>query len=140
MSEHDMRGKIIEVLRPLDAVSVENRCGPGTPDVNYIGGWMELKWLREWPKRPETPVKLDHDLEPQQRAWLRRRRNRGGAAWVMLQCRREWLLWHGEIAAEIIGTATREELIARCHRYWPNGLNGDELIGVLRGPEIRPIG
>ncbi len=133
MSEHDMRGKIIEVLRPLDAVSVENRCGPGTPDVNYIGGWMELKWLREWPKRAETPVKLDHDLEPQQRAWLRRRRNRGGAAWVMLQCRREWLLWYGEVAAEIIGTATREELIARCHRYWPNGLNGDELIGVLRG-------
>ena len=140
MSEHDMRGKLIEVLRPLDAVSVENRCGPGTPDVNYIGGWMELKWLRAWPKRPETPVKLDHDLEPQQRAWLRRRRNRGGAAWVMLQCRREWLLWYGEVAAEIIGTATREELIARCHRYWPNGLNGDELIGVLRGPEIRPIG
>jgi len=134
MSESDMRGKVIEVLRPLDAISVENRyVGPGTPDVNYIEGWIELKWLRAWPKRPGTPVKLDHDLEPQQRAWLRRRRRRGGAAWVMLQCRKEWLLWHGEVAAEIIGTATREELIARCHRYWPNGLNGDELIGVLRG-------
>jgi len=132
VSEHDMRGKIIEVLRPLDAVSVENRCGPGTPDVNYIGGWMELKWLREWPKRPETPVKLDHDLEPQQRAWLRRRRNRGGVAIVMLQCRREWLLFDGIVASDVIGLATRQGLIDAAIRYWPDGLVAEELIAELR--------
>lgn len=127
---------MIEVLRPLDAVAVENRCGPGTPDVNFIGGWVELKWLRAWPKRAETPVKLDHDLTPQQRAWLKRRSHRGGSTWVLLQCRREWLLLPGRVAAEVIGTATRLDLIALCHRYWSDGLNGEELIGALRGSTI----
>lgn len=133
MSESGMRMNLVKALSVLDAVSIENPAGPGTPDVNFIGGWIECKWLRAWPKRPDTPVKLDHPLLPTQKAWLKRRRRRGGKAWVMLQCGREWLLFHGCVASDHLGTATQRELkYLWAYRTW-RGLNKCELIQVLTG-------
>jgi len=122
-----MRQNVIRALKGLDAVAVETKLEDGIPDVNYIGGWIELKWLRNWPKRPETPVKLGHDLMPHQRAWLRRRHRRGGRAWVLLQVGREWLLFDAPVAVEIIGKVNRQEMVDKSHSYWQNGLNPDEL-------------
>lgn len=130
MSESNMRTKLIGALRLLDAISVENPAGPGTPDVNFIGGWLECKWLRAWPKRPETPVRLDHPLLPQQKAWLRRRIRRGGSAWVMLQCGREWFLFDGNTASDILGEATQEELRKRAFHIF-NTLDDCELTQIL---------
>lgn len=131
MSEAGMRTNLVKALSALDAMSVENPVGPGTPDINFIGGWIECKWLRAWPKKPETPVRLDHPLTPQQKAWLRRRRRRGGEAWVMLQCGREWLLFKGEVASDHLGTATQRELkYLWAHRTW-KVLDRCELIQVF---------
>jgi hypothetical protein len=133
MSESGMRQTLIQVLRVLDAIAVENPVYPGTPDINYIDGWIECKWTRHWPAKPNTPVRLDHELLPQQRVWLKRRRNRGGRAWVMLQHRQEWLLFDGAVAADHLGMSTRHKLIQLAVMYWPDGLNETELIKVLRG-------
>jgi len=111
-----MRQRLIRSLRSLHAVSVENKVGPGTPDINYVEGWIECKWLRSWPKRPETPVRLDHELTAEQRVWLRKREAHGGVAWVILQCGREWLIFKGSIAADVLGTSTRQELCDHAHR------------------------
>ena len=62
MSEAALWDMIRKPLRPLDPQRVENSCGKGTPDVNYVGGWLELKQQDNWPKRPTTKVRLDHDL------------------------------------------------------------------------------
>jgi len=131
-----MRQKVVGALRSLDAISVENPVGPGTPDVNFIEGWVELKWLRAWPKRPETPVTLDHPLTPEQRAWHKRRSKRGGNTWVMLQCGREWLLFKGIVAAEHLGTATRSELYHHATIWWRNGLDTNGLIEALNATEL----
>jgi hypothetical protein len=136
MSEAGMRRKLVDSLRVLDAVPVENRVGPGTPDVNYSEGWIECKWLRHWPRKFETPVALDHPLLPEQRAWLQRRRKRNGAAWVMLQCRREWFLFDGAIAAQYLGYVTRDELCKLATKWWPDGLNEMELVEVLGGHKV----
>lgn len=136
MAEHDMRRKLIQVLKPLHAVPIENRAWPGTPDINYAEGWIECKWLRAWPKKADTSVKLDHPLLDEQRVWLRQRCCRGGKAWVMLQCKREWFLFWGETAAFQIGIATREMLMHHAMKYWPNGLNERELLEVLSGPKV----
>ena len=69
MSESNMRGQVCDVLRSLDAISVENPAYPGTPDVNFVEGWVELKWIRAWPAREKTVVKIDHYTQ-QQRVWL----------------------------------------------------------------------
>lgn len=131
MSESGMRKNLVDRLKPLDATAVENMVGPGTPDVNFIGGWIECKWLRAWPKRPSTPVKLTHPLLPTQKVWIRRRNRRGGRAWVMLQCGREWLLFRGDVACDFLGTSTRGELYRHAFRAWENGLKTDELIDII---------
>jgi hypothetical protein len=132
MSEQGMRQTLIEALRPLDGVSVENPACPGTPDINYVEGWIECKWLRSWPKKADTPVRLEHPLKDNQRAWLRRRRIHKGRVWVLLQCKREWFLFYGEVAAEHLGYVCRAKLFLVAYKYWSHGLNTDELIEALR--------
>lgn len=97
-------------LKNLDAVAVENPAAIGTPDINYIGGWIECKWLRQWPKREDTPVILPHPYTKQQQIWGKRRMRRGGICLVMLQCRQEWLLFDACTASEFLGTLPRRML------------------------------
>ena len=131
MAESDMRKNLCNQLKKLDAFAVENPARPGTPDINFIGGWIECKWLRKWPTRIGTPVKLDHPLLTGQKVWIRRRNRRNGRAWVMLQCGREWLLFKGDVACDSLGTSTRAELYRHAYAHWTAGLDADELIAIL---------
>ena len=72
----------------LDPVRIENSLELGTPDVNYTGGWLELKFAREWPRRG-GPLKLAH-FTPQQNAWIVRRVHAGGVVAVVLKVGKEW--------------------------------------------------
>lgn len=130
MSESTQRRRICQALRCLDARPIENKLGSGTPDVNIATGWIELKWLRKWPVRPETCVRIDH-FTKQQRIWLKRRWSVNQSSWVILQVQKEWMLFEGHVAAEWLGRENRENTIARARRYWPNGLNEQELIECL---------
>jgi hypothetical protein len=132
MSEQAMRQRVVRALKVLDAFSVENPAYPGTPDLNYVEGWIECKWLRHWPKRANTVVKLQHELMKHQQVWLERRRRAGGQAWVMLQCGREWLLFDGATAGRIIGQGTRQQLLDSASRVWTNGLVDEELVEYLK--------
>lgn len=130
MAETGMRARVIKALAPLHAFAVENPVQPGTPDVNYIEGWMELKWLRQWPKGADTPVRFDH-YSPQQRIWAIKRRKVGGQAWFLLQCRREWILLDAAVAAMRVNLTTREELIELASWYSSNGMEAEGLISCL---------
>lgn len=131
MSEGDMRGRVVRALRSLDAMAVENKVRPGTPDVEYIGGWVELKWLRRWPKNALfSPVKIEH-FTPQQRVWLKKRWRRGGRALLLLQAAGiEWFLFDGETAAQRVGRVTRRELY-NCALMHMSPFNQKELIRWL---------
>lgn len=138
MSESDLRRKIVSILKPLDAVSVENPAYPGTPDVNFIEGWVELKWLRSWPKREKTIVTIEHFTQ-QQRVWLLRRWKKGGNVYLLLQVRREWLLFTGETAAKIIGKKDRLGLIEAAKNYWSGQLPENEFISSIRSRNERHL-
>jgi hypothetical protein len=98
--ERNMRQVVVRMLTDsgLDAVSVENSAGPGTPDVNFREGWIELKYLKQWPDGPDTDVRIDC-FTPQQRVWILRRWMSGGAVFLLLQVGRDWLLFNGDDAA-----------------------------------------
>jgi hypothetical protein len=132
-SERFMRNRVIRALKPLHAVSVENGCGPGTPDVNCTTCWIELKSLPAWPKRPETPVRIDH-LTPQQRVWLWARDKAGGAAWLLLKVADDWLLFQPPVVtAPAFGREwPKQMLINVAAEIWFGGLVDAELLEVIR--------
>ncbi|MCK5600550.1 hypothetical protein KAR91_01705 [Candidatus Pacearchaeota archaeon] len=107
--EQQQRQLLVKALNKAgqDATSVENPACPGTPDVQFIGGWIELKFLETWPKRKETSVRIEH-FSPQQRVWLLRRwmaevnlRIPDPHCWLLLYVAetREHLLFDGATAA-----------------------------------------
>jgi hypothetical protein len=118
MSERAMRRDIVKRLKldGLDAIAVENPCLPGTPDVECIHGWIELKQLPRWPKT-NGPIKIPH-FSPQQRIWLRRRWQTNQTSWLLLRVTPEWLLFDGETAARVVGLCAREELYRNAHEVW----------------------
>ncbi len=130
MSEQSQRARVVRGLADLHAVAVENPVMPGTPDVNYVEGWLELKCLSRWPRGEETPVRVPH-FRREQRIWIRRRALRGGRVHVLLQVERDWLLLPGQWAADRLGEAPRAELIHHARGVWFNKMNMKELVQCL---------
>lgn len=132
VSEYNFRQQVVKELQRLgtDPISVENRVRAGTPDVECTLGWLELKYLPEWPKLPETPVRIDH-FTNQQRNFLRRRWKAGGGAWLLLRVGSrgviENLLFQGPDAADFVGYLDRAKLesLATLHSY--GRITGEDL-------------
>ena len=119
MKESHMRQLIVKLLKPLHAISVENGgCHPGTPDVSYAGGWIELKATERWPARPETVVKLRHPMTQQQKIFHVKRCEAGGSSWVLVTIAGEWLLFRGEVAARVLGLGTRKDFFRDAVDFW----------------------
>jgi len=130
MTESRLRRHVVNMLRSLDAISVENSAYPGTPDVNFVEGWIELKKIKEWPKRRTSKLKIEH-YTPQQRVWLLRRWKKGGCALLLLQVEKEWLLFDGEVAGLKVGRLTREELYNQCLYFWETKPLTDEFLAII---------
>lgn len=130
--EKEMRKRVVRALRPLHAISVENGCGVGTPDVNYADGWIELKVLEDWPARDDTVVRVDL-FTKEQRMWHRARAASGGTTWVLLKVDRDWLLFEGRVAAESLGFLARPGLISISRAAWFDHLDEMDLRHVVRG-------
>ena len=139
MSEATQWKTVKAQLAAVDPRRVDNSAGPGTPDVNFGGwldgqrveGWVELKWVREGPANPETPLRVDH-FTPQQRIWLRRRWKRGGVALLLLQVGRAWFMLDGATAAKHLGNVSLEDLKCLSVAYWSNGLQKESLLECVQ--------
>lgn len=128
MSEASMWDAIRPVLKQggLDPVRVENPVWPGTPDVNYTGGWVELKWCEQWPPRG-GPLRIDH-FTVQQRTWLTQRRLAGGRAFLLLKVgENEWLLFDGAVAAKVLGHVEQDKLYRACLARWTRKPKTEEI-------------
>ena len=127
------RRPVVSALKTLKAFSVENgHCFPGTPDVCYVGGWIELKELDKFPVRPTTPVRVRH-FTPEQRAWHVSWEHHGGVSWVLLKVGKfDWLLFRGTVAADILGRTVRSELESAATLVMKSGLNKEMLLRCLQ--------
>lgn len=120
----------MKALRRFHPVRVENSACPGTPDINCTLGWIEDKWIPRWPKG-EGIVKCDH-YTPQQRVWAVQRSLAGGRVWLMLQVERDYLLFDGKVAAEVLGRSTQSRLLSNAIMIWQGRIVDEELIARLR--------
>lgn len=129
--ESGMRQRIVKLLRAhnLDPVSIESSCSPGTPDINYLHGWIELKCLEHWPVMGGA-LKVPH-FTPQQRIWLKRRCAAGGRAYVLIRVAKDWALLNGAFAAQHLGGLTRQDFEGSPRGFWPGRLDEAELIDHL---------
>lgn len=93
----------------LDAHRIENKIELGTPDVNYLHGWIELKYKSKWPARGGI-LALPH-FTALQRRWLDRRHTAGGRAFVLLKVNKEWILFEGATGSKVLGHLRKEELL-----------------------------
>lgn len=117
MSEGAMWDALRPLLKGLHPVRVENPMLPGTPDVNWSHGWIELKFAERWPPRG-GPLRVDH-FTKEQRAWLTRRRRAKGNAKLLLKVgESEWLLFDGLAAAVYLGHEPRERLYEIAMARW----------------------
>lgn len=130
MTEQVMRQRVVRLLKPLHAISFENLVYPGTPDVNYIEGWLELKYLHKWPKGYATIVRIA-TFTQQQRVWLLKRWMKGGQVHLLLQVAQEWLLFEGKVAAKIVGRCVESCLRGAAVAVWPTRELDKELLACL---------
>ena len=73
----------------LKMYRVENRVGVGMPDVHYISekssGWIELKYVSEYPKKGRGRV----GFRRTQQFWHRDYSNHGGKSWILIRVGRD---------------------------------------------------
>ena len=115
----------------LDPVRIEGAAA-GTPDVNYTLGWIELKYVKEWPKRKTTTLKIAH-YTAHQRVWLERRGAHAYHTYILLKVgKAEWLLLKSTAFGPLYrGELTREALGEAAQAHWEFGLDRDDLMWEL---------
>lgn len=112
------------------ATRIESCAGNGVPDVAYTvknkHGWMELKYIKEWPKRESTKIKLP--LRPEQKLWIATRGKLADGVWVMCKIDNDYYLLDYELAILACDGWTRSEWDMLSNLNWENGINFDELL------------
>lgn len=117
MSEAGLQKNTLIALKNLDPVPVDNPRKPGTPDINFIDGWMELKYLPKFPKRADTVIKFPK-FRPQQKVWLYKRAHKGGKCFVFVQVEKLFFLFHGGFASQFLGKMTKTQMLNHALKVW----------------------
>lgn len=127
-----------------DACRHEDKITEGVPDVSFgmsridnrcldrkarVNGWIELKVLDSWPKRPSTVVRVDH-LTDEQRRWIAERGKAGGNVWLFLRVGREYLLFYWDVV-NLIGTRNAEDLKDLASRTWEGSVDWEDFESAL---------
>lgn len=133
MSESDTRRTFCKMIHPLDPVPIENlltgNTGIGTPDVEFVGGWAELKYLSKWPARDSTLVRIPHYTD-EQREWAKRRWAKGEMVWLVLQVRQDWVFWC-QPAAQNVGFLTKDQMRDSAARWFGRLPSTSEVVDLL---------
>lgn len=136
MSENSAKSTLLQRLAPLDGVAIESPLtGLGIPDVNYVGGWIECKALKTWPRGADTnPVQFPHPLTKEQQVWLYRRARAGGTALVMAKVANSWFFFCGKKIKEqnLWGNMTRPQMYEKAEIVFEGKLDGPKLVAFLR--------
>jgi len=137
MSENSLWHKIRQGMgrgRHWDeATRHEEKLTPGVSDVSFCcggkHGWMELKYLKAYPKRPGTIVRCPH-YTPEQKNFLKAKGSKAGNAWLFAQIGRDHFLFDWRQAQEF-GQLPKDELMDIATRVWISRMDWEELGKIL---------
>lgn len=114
-----LRPRVLKLLHREHARPVENPADPGTPDVCYVEGWIELKHTKSFTSH------LEHYTR-QQRIWHARRRIAGGQCWFWWQIGDHHVLLDAAVAAISVDHVSEERLLSLAELV-TEGFDGEEL-------------
>lgn len=133
MKEKDVNKKIMAALGSYHPVRIEDMYSSGIPDINFVGGWIEDKYIppARAPKNHDTIVRLEH-YTPKQRAWHMRRSHAGGRIYVALMIGDAFFLFDGRQAAAHLGVDWTLADLTRRALLWTNHFDGKALRQFIR--------
>lgn len=140
-SEKTQRQRVRRALAPLHAFSVENLVNPGTPDLSFAGGWLELKCVPEWPRQGgvlREGVGREH-FTAQQRLFCRTWARRQGFHSVCLQVADELFLIEPVAAADHLGVDWTELDIREGAWWYCRRYNDADLLKVIKRVTRRSV-
>lgn len=115
------------------ASRIESSAGNGIPDISFgvqgKNGWIELKYIREWPKRQDTKVKLP--LRPEQKHWIKNRGQVSGDVWVLCRIHNEFFLLDYRLAMLAVEGWTKQEWIMNSVLHWRITITFETLAEML---------
>jgi hypothetical protein len=124
-------------MKPTFAMSwepIENQIGTGTPDVWYsiygVGGWVELKVVKDYPARKTTPIRFNH-FSTDQVAKLEEIGEGEVPSWVLCQIAGDYYLFHWSTVRELRKGQPRYWWEASAHAIWKNRINYEQLADLL---------
>lgn len=102
MKEKDLYKKLRKALTN-DRIILQRIESPmtasGIPDLCYsyagVNGFIELKYMKQWPKRSDTRVRIPH-FSKAQKLWLYRHFEFGNRAFLLIQIEDDYLLFKGK--------------------------------------------
>jgi hypothetical protein len=141
VSESSTREKFTDKLKPYGIVyPIEVKITSGFPDYAYAlrcrnkitEGWCELKFLKEWPRKPATPVRVP-SLKLRQVLWQERHHKVGGRVSTLLQVGRStYALLSAPVVRLLFDRKlTVIDLIAQARVYSADGFPTIELLEAL---------
>lgn len=126
-----------KIGKEWDATRHEDLIGSGVPDVSFgyrgNNGWIELKYLKKFPVRATTRIRIPH-LTGAQCNWLINRNVKGGNCWILIQIANEYFLfpvigiryiWHHKFTAE--------QFRKGATGHWVGSIDKDEFLRILDG-------
>ena len=117
----------------------EDKLSYGIPDVGFVlkgagpYGFIELKRVKEFPKRPTTVIRIPHPEHWKiQQAWIRRVGRLTGRVFLLLQVAKTYFLFDWR-ETQLVGELPKDRLYELSLGYWENSINRAELYELLSG-------
>jgi len=121
------------------ATRIESSAGNGVPDVSFgmisryngrrFNGFLELKYIPQWPKKDETNLKLP--LRPEQKIWIQTRGGIAGDVWVLCRICDDFILFSDAQALCANQGQTQKWWMMTNYLYCCRRLDFKALAGIL---------
>lgn len=109
----------------------------GVADVAYCiyqtrtRGWIELKYLKSYPKRESTAIRIPH-YTSEQKLFLWKEGEAAGFVWLFVKIKNDYYLFDHK-QAQKVGGLNKKEMAAHCTNYWIGHLYVADFIELISG-------